>query len=42
MFLASTAHHQEVSCTYVANGTSMMTTREPRWNSMEYHFTQAR
>jgi hypothetical protein len=25
MFRASTAHHQEVRCMYVANGTSKMT-----------------
>jgi hypothetical protein len=31
MFRASTAHHQEVSCIYVANGTSK---GEPGWNGM--------
>jgi hypothetical protein len=29
MFQASTAHHQEVRCKYVANGTSKMTDTEP-------------
>jgi hypothetical protein len=29
MFQASTAHHQEVSYIYVANGTSKMTVSEP-------------
>jgi hypothetical protein len=28
MFRASTAHHQEVRCMYVANGTSKMTVSE--------------
>jgi hypothetical protein len=28
MFWASTAHHQEVRCMYVANGTSEMIVRE--------------
>jgi hypothetical protein len=29
MFRASTAHHQEVRCVYVANGTSKMTVSLP-------------
>jgi hypothetical protein len=29
MFRALTAHHQEVRCMYVANGTSKMTASEP-------------
>jgi hypothetical protein len=29
MFRASTAHHQEVRCMYVANSTSKMTASEP-------------
>jgi hypothetical protein len=29
MFQASTAHHQEVRCMYVANGTSEMTVSGP-------------
>jgi hypothetical protein len=32
MFRVSTAHHQEVRCIYVANGTSKMTIIEPGWN----------
>jgi hypothetical protein len=36
MFQASTAHHQEVRCIYVANGTSKMAVSEPGWNGTPY------
>jgi hypothetical protein len=32
MFRASTAHHQEVRCMYVANGTSKMAVSRPGWS----------
>jgi hypothetical protein len=32
MFRASIAHHQEIRCTYVVNGTSKMTVSEPGWS----------
>jgi hypothetical protein len=37
MFRASRAHHQEVRCMYVANGTPKMTVSGPGWSG-----TQAR
>jgi hypothetical protein len=37
MFRASTAHHQEVRCMSVANGTSKMTVSEPRVVILEVH-----
>jgi hypothetical protein len=32
MFRAPTAHHQEVRCTYVVNGTSKMAVSKSGWN----------
>jgi hypothetical protein len=34
MFRASTADHQEVTCMYVANGTSKMTVSDPGWKNV--------
>jgi hypothetical protein len=34
MFRASTAHHQEVKCMYVANGTAKMTVSKLGLNGM--------
>jgi hypothetical protein len=35
MFRASTAHHQEIRCNYVANGTSWKTVSGPGWSGAE-------
>jgi hypothetical protein len=37
MFRASTVHHQEVRCMYVANGTAKMTVSEPGWSGTPFH-----
>jgi hypothetical protein len=39
MFRASTAHHQEVRCMYVANGTSKITISEPRLTDIHLRST---
>jgi hypothetical protein len=39
MFRVSAAHHQEVTCMYVANGTSKMAVSEPGWSGTDVHAT---
>jgi hypothetical protein len=39
MFRASTAHHQEERCKYVASGITKMTLSEPGWNESHLRST---